>query len=82
MSVSPSFRSFVLDQLAQATPGVRWYQAIYTVAAPLSPVLHGLFPQVSTTTAILGRALSQVAAVGYSKPILYSRDINALGTTA
>jgi hypothetical protein len=29
----------------------------------------------------LGRALIQVAAVGYSKPILYSRDINALGAT-
>ncbi len=67
----------------QPVKGVRsktgWYQAIYTIIAPLSPVLHRLFPQVSTTTASLGRALIQVAAVGYSKPILYSRDINALG---
>jgi hypothetical protein len=60
----------------------RWYQAVYTIVAPLSPILLRLFPQVSTTTARLGRALIQVAAVGYSKPILYSRDINVLGATA
>jgi hypothetical protein len=70
----------------QPVNGVRsktgWYQAVYTIAAPLYPVFHRLFPQVSTTTAILGRALIQAAAAGYSKPILYSRDINALGTTA
>lgn len=69
----------------QPVKGVRsktgWYQAIYTMIAPLSPILRRLFPQVSTTTACLGRALIQVAAVGYSKPILYSRDINALGAT-
>jgi uncharacterized protein YbjT (DUF2867 family) len=67
----------------QPVKGVRsktgWYQAIYTMIAPLSPILYRLFPQVSTTTGSLGRALIQVAAVGYSKPILYSPDINALG---
>jgi uncharacterized protein YbjT (DUF2867 family) len=70
----------------QPMKGVRsrtgWYQAFYTIAAPLYPVLHRLFPQASTTTARLGRALIRVADVGYSKPILYSRDINALGATA
>jgi hypothetical protein len=71
----------LLECLADPRVETGWYQAIYTMIAPLSPVLHRLFPQVSTTTASLGRALIQVAAVGYSKPILYSRDINALGTT-
>jgi hypothetical protein len=70
----------------QPMKGVRsktgWYQAFYTIAAPLYPILHRLFPQASTTTARLGRALIRVADVGYSKPILYSRDINALGATA
>lgn len=46
-----------------------WCQAFYTIDAPLYPVLHRLFPQVSTTTASLGRALIHVAAEGYSKPI-------------
>ena len=70
----------------QPVKGVRsktgWYQTFYTIAAPLYPVLHGIFPQLTTTTASLGRALIQVAAVGYHKPILNSRDINALGATA
>jgi len=70
----------------QPVKGVRsktgWYQAINSIAAPLYPAIHWLFPRFSTTTASLGRALIHVAAVGYSKPILYSRDINALGTTA
>jgi uncharacterized protein YbjT (DUF2867 family) len=68
----------------QPVKGVRsktgWYQAFYTVAAPLSPLLQRFFPGVSTTTAILGRALIQAAAVGYSKRILEPRDINELGT--
>ncbi len=42
----------------QPMHGVRsrtgWYQAFYTVAAPLYPVLHRLFPQYSTTTVNLG----------------------------
>jgi uncharacterized protein YbjT (DUF2867 family) len=67
----------------QPVKGVRsktgWYQAMYTIVAPLYPVVHRLLPQFSTTTASLGRALIQVAAVGYSKPILYSRDIDELG---
>ena len=66
----------------QPVKGVRsktgWYQAVYTVAAPLYPALRALLPGAVTTTSNLGRALIQVAAVGYSKPVLYSRDINAL----
>jgi uncharacterized protein YbjT (DUF2867 family) len=76
------FRPGFIQPVKGVRSKTRWYQAIYTVAAPLSPVLQRLFPQVSTTTARLGRALIQVAAVGYSKPVLYSRDINALGATA
>ena len=67
----------------QPIKGVRsktgWYQALYTVAAPLSPLMQRFFPGVSMTTAILGRAMIQAAAVGYSKRILEPRDINELG---
>lgn len=76
------FRPGFIQPVKGVRSKTRWYQAVYTIAAPLYPVLHGIFPQLSTTTASLGRALIQVAAVGYSKPILYSRDINVLGTTA
>jgi uncharacterized protein YbjT (DUF2867 family) len=67
----------------QPVGGVRsktpWVQAGLTVVAPLYPVLHRLLPQSTTTTTHLGRAMIQVVAGGYHKPILYSRDINALG---
>ncbi len=66
----------------QPMHGVRsktgWYQAMYLVAAPVYPILSRLFPQYSTTTANLGRALLSVAHNGYPHPILYSRDINQL----
>jgi len=70
----------------QPMHGVRsktgWYQAIYTLAAPLYPVLHRLLPRYSTTSSNLGRALIQVADKGFAASILYSRDINALAATA
>ncbi|HEU5041047.1 MAG TPA: NAD-dependent epimerase/dehydratase family protein [Gemmatimonadales bacterium] len=66
----------------QPVKGVRsktgWYQAVYTLAAPLSPLLRRLIPAAITTTAHVGRALIEVAVTGYPKPILHPRDINAL----
>jgi len=66
----------------QPVGGVRsrtgWVQAAYAVFAPLYPIVRRLMPNATTTTANLGRALIEVAAVGYSKPILYARDMNVL----
>jgi hypothetical protein len=66
----------------QPVGGVRsrtgWVQASYAVIAPFYPILRRLMPNATTTTSNLGRALIEVAAVGYSKPILYSREINDL----
>ena len=66
----------------QPVGGVRsrtgWVQAVYAVVAPFYPVLRRLAPNATTTTANLGRALIQVAASGYSKPVLYSADMNRL----
>jgi hypothetical protein len=66
----------------QPVGGVRsrtgWVQALYTVIAPAYPVLRRLMPNATTTTASLGRALIQVAASGYMKPVLYSADVNRL----
>jgi uncharacterized protein YbjT (DUF2867 family) len=73
------FRPGFIQPVRGVRSKTRWYQAVYTILAPLSPLVQRFFPQLSTTTANLGRALIQVAAAGYSKPILYSRDINELG---
>ncbi len=66
----------------QPVKGVRsktaWYQAFYTTVAPLSPLIRLLLPGVATTTAALGRALIELAAAGFPKAIVMTRDINRL----
>jgi uncharacterized protein YbjT (DUF2867 family) len=66
----------------QPMDGIRsktaWVQALYTLSAPFYPLLHHLLPRYSTTTAHLGRALIEVAARGFPRTILYSRDIEAM----
>jgi uncharacterized protein YbjT (DUF2867 family) len=66
----------------QPMDGIRskttWVQALYTLSAPLYPLLLRLFPQYTTTTAHLGRAFIEVTANGYPTKIIYSKDIEAL----
>jgi len=68
----------------QPVKGVRsktgWYQAFYTVLAPLSPVIRTLFPGIATTTSAVGRAMIRLGLEGYAKPILTTRDINLLAS--
>lgn len=58
-----------------------WYQAAYSLLAPMSPLLMRVAPNHITTTARLGRAMIQVASTGYDGNILYTRDINALAAS-
>jgi uncharacterized protein YbjT (DUF2867 family) len=66
----------------QPVDGVRsrtaWVQAVYTIVAPLYPIVRRIAPTGVTTTANLGRALIEVAASGYPKRILYAADMNRL----
>jgi hypothetical protein len=55
-----------------------WYQALYTLAAPLLTVLYKVAPRYMTTTEQMGRAMIAVARQGYDKPVLESEDINRL----
>ena len=70
----------------QPVKGVRsktgWYQAFYTMVAPLSPVILRLFPGLATTTAALGRAMIQLAVAGHPDAIVTTRDINRLAAQA
>lgn len=76
------FRPGFIQPIGGVRSKTGWVQGAYSVTAPLYPLLHRLMPQASTTTANLGRALIRAAANGYPKQILYSRDINALASTA
>jgi hypothetical protein len=71
------FRPGFIQPLRGITSKTGLYRAIYTVIAPLSPVLSR-FPGFATTTEKLGRAMLAVAKKGYSKEILETADINAV----
>lgn len=51
---------------------------MYTLFSPFYGLLKGM-EGVVTNTRVLGRAMLRVAQHGYAKPILESRDINAVG---
>jgi uncharacterized protein YbjT (DUF2867 family) len=54
------------------------YRLLYALTRPIWPALHSAFPQLVTTTEQIGRAMLRVARWGAPKPILETRDINAL----
>jgi hypothetical protein len=74
------FRPGLIQAMRGVKSKTKLYNALYAVLGFLVPLLRRLFPHSVTTTVIVGRALIQVAAVGYSKPHLETRDINQLGS--
>jgi uncharacterized protein YbjT (DUF2867 family) len=76
------FRPGFIQPLDGIRSKTRLYQSLYSVVWPLYPLLRRVFPRYVTNTRNLGRAMIQVAAAGYSKPILESVDINALAESA
>jgi uncharacterized protein YbjT (DUF2867 family) len=69
----------------QPVRGVRsktgWYQAVYSLTRPITPLVRRLFPGAVTDTATLGRAMIAVARDGYAARILDPADINRLGAS-
>jgi uncharacterized protein YbjT (DUF2867 family) len=55
------------------------YRIPYTLMSPFTPLLRRTFPNVVTTTEILGRAMINITKNGYAKPILETADINIAG---
>jgi uncharacterized protein YbjT (DUF2867 family) len=72
------FRPGGIVPLHGVTSKTRVYRILYALTRPLWPVLHAAFPQLVTTTEQIGRAMLRVAKQGAPKPILETRDINAL----
>jgi uncharacterized protein YbjT (DUF2867 family) len=65
-----------LHGIASKTP---LYRVFYALARPILPALRAGFPQFVTTTERVGRAMLRVARQGSPRPVLETRDINALG---
>ncbi len=57
-----------------------FYQAFYSVLAPLMPLLLRTFPRHMNTTEQVGRAMLHVTREGYAKTILEPSDITACGS--
>jgi hypothetical protein len=72
------FRPGFIQPLHGIRSKTKFYQMIYTALGPLIPLLKAVAPSAVTTTEQLGRAMINVARHGAPKPVLESRDINAL----
>ena len=70
------FRPGIIQPLHGIRSKTNWYQAIYTVAAPLLTLLRAVAPRYVTTTEQVGRAMIGVVRRGYPKTILENADIN------
>ena len=73
------FRPGFIQPLDGIQSKTRLYNFVYTLTAPITPLLRKLFPGYVTTTEQLGKAMLRVAKDGYSKPILEMKDITGLG---
>jgi uncharacterized protein YbjT (DUF2867 family) len=59
----------------------RSYRLLYSATALLLPTLRAMFPNYVTTTEQLGRVMISLVKRGFEKPILETRDINAVSAT-
>lgn len=73
------FRPGFIQPMRGVRSGVKLYQALYTILAPVTPLLRRLFPGFVTTTVTVGRAMLRAVERGYPKEVLETRDINELG---
>lgn len=66
-----------LHGIRSKTGAYRW---LYTLAAPLLPLLRALLPNTVLNTDVVAHAMLNLARTGWLRPILEASDIAALGT--
>lgn len=74
------FRPAFIQPLHGIKSRTALYRIPYTLMSPFTPFIRRAFPNVVTTTEVLGRAMINVARNGYPKPILETEDINIAGS--
>jgi uncharacterized protein YbjT (DUF2867 family) len=72
------FRLSIMRPLHGARSKTRSYQVFYSLAKPLLPLLHKLFPNYVFTTEEIGQAMLTLARSAYPKHVLETRDIRAV----
>jgi uncharacterized protein YbjT (DUF2867 family) len=71
-----AFRPGYVQPLDGIKSKTKLYQALYSVAGSLYPLLRAIFPKYVTTTEQVGRAMLCVAKRGAPKRLLENEDIN------
>lgn len=72
------FRPALIQPLHGIKSRTTLYRFFYAALRPLMPLLKLLFPGYVTTTEKVAQAMITVAKSGTHKPVLQTRDINAL----
>jgi uncharacterized protein YbjT (DUF2867 family) len=70
-----AFRPGIIQPTYGVRSKVRWYNAAYTVVAPLFPLLERMAPNRVTTTDRLGRAMLRAARTGFSDHVVANADL-------
>ena len=70
-----AFRPAMIQPTHGARSKTRWYNAVYTVTAPLLPLLDRIAPRYVTTTDRLGRAMLRAARTGFPDRIVENTDL-------
>ena len=76
------FRPGVIQPLHGIRSRTRLYNILYTVLAPLLPVVRALFPNQVLTTVEMGQAMLFVARHGWRQPVLAPPDIGRAAAQA
>ena len=69
------FRPGFIQPLHGITSKTKAYRLLYTLTAPIIPLMRAVFPQYITTTEEVGVAMLRVAHKGHSKQIIESADL-------
>lgn len=73
-----SFRPAFIQPLHGIQSRTPAYRVFYKLSEPLLPILRRAFPAYVLTTETIGRAMLRAVRTGAPRPVLESRDINAL----
>ena len=71
-------RPGIIEPLKGVRSKTRLYQAFYTAARPVFPLLRLVLGDALTTTVAVGRAMIRLALQGDARRVLETRDINRL----
>jgi uncharacterized protein YbjT (DUF2867 family) len=68
------FRPFFVQPMNDIASRTGWYNSLYALTRPLTPVMMRLLPRYATTTTEIGRAMIGVARHGAPTPVLHSLE--------